>query len=180
MNTSSVAKIYEQSLRELAIHQKVNNIGEELKKLIKTINEHPLLAKLLFLEVFSPTEKKEVLLAIFNRLSFSKLMKNFILYLIEERRVDFLPLIYNEFLIEENLQKGFATGSIEGTEDKISKEDTQLLEIFIENRLQLKTQLVYKHNSDIVGGYRIIVGDFLVDATIDYQLDQFKKYCQSN
>ena len=159
------------------------NLGEEagvdfpkeLTLLTEIINSSNNLESLLFLSVFTSDEKKSVLNDIFVKVNFSPIVKNFIFFLIEEKRIGQLPSIYKEMIVIDDHKKGFLKGVIEsadGTVDEGIKK--QLLEL-MKKKLNANIELSVKTNSRITAGYKVTVGELQVDATIDNQLEQLKR-----
>ncbi|MBF0367581.1 MAG: ATP synthase F1 subunit delta, partial [Oligoflexia bacterium] len=165
MNVSLVAKIYERSLRVMAKEEKVSDLSTEFSTIMNLVEEHEDLKRVFFLEVFSPSEKRVVINDLFQKIQISQVLKNFILYLVEERRIEFLPMIYHEYMLQESLAQGMVKGVIYGAaEAKLGTSEMKEVEKIVESKLKTKVTLTYKENAQIVAGYRIIVNDYLLDA----------------
>ncbi len=174
MSDSNVAKIYARSLIDLSKDEKVD-IVKELTDFNVLINKSNEFENLLFLDVFTVDEKIDVLKIIFEKNSYSTLLKNFLNYIVLEKRIGMLPLIFKEIIVIDDHNKGFMKGTIEGIEEKISKEDEKTLNDYIKKHIGIKPELNYEKNNNITSGFKVTVGDYQVDASIDNQLDKLKE-----
>lgn len=174
MNNSKISLAYARALFELGNEQKLD-VASELTTLTEVINSSNYLENLLFLDVFTATEREVVLKDIFAKLSLSSLVQNFVLYLVQNKRLGVLPEIFKNLVVLEDDKKGFLRGTIESHDSSIDKETEETIKSFIRNQLNKEPKLTFKQNQQITAGYRVSAGDYLVDATIDNQLEQFKR-----
>ena len=174
MREKIVTRSYAQSLVALARDNKVD-IADELTQLTEIINSSNDLENVLFLEVFTLEEKRSVLIAVLEKMKASSLAKKFFAFLCQEKRVGLFPLIFKEVIVIDDHNRGFIKGIIQGAEEKVSKKEMQRFTHYMEQRLGKKVELNYQKNSNVAAGYRINVEDLQLDATIDNQLDQFRK-----
>lgn len=174
MKEQMTAKVYAKSFLELGKEHNIN-MAEELTALTETINVSNDLENVLFLDVFSNEEKLSVFTAIADKLKLSAVLTSAIKYLIEEKRIGILPLIFKEIIVADDHDKGFLRGTIEGSSESISDEDKKKLVSVLKDQLGGKDPiLTYEKNSKITAGYKITVEDLQVDASVDNQLRHFK------
>lgn len=173
MKEDRVSKAYAQTIIDLGIEAGVNT-PDELTKLTEVINENNNLETLLFSDVFTIEEKSSVLSVILEKMGLSKLVKNFLNFLLQEKRIGLFPLIYKDVIVIDDDKKGFLRGTIEGTEDDISPEFVSKIKTFIRSKIGKNTELTYVKNSDISAGCRVTVGDLQLDASLDNQLSKLK------
>lgn len=174
MKEQNTAKAYAQSMIQLGLESK-EDIVAELTKLTEAINSSNHLESLLFLNVFTVEEKTDIFFKVSDKLKLSKLTKNFITFLIQEKRIHMLPMIYKELVVIDDHNKGFMRGTIEGNEDSVDKKFQEKLASYLKEKLGVKTELKYVKNTQITAGYRVTVEDLQLDASIDNQLNQFKE-----
>ncbi len=174
MKESNIVKAYAKALIKLAEEQKIDT-AEEMTRLNILINESNDLETLLFLDVFTGEEKKSVLEVIFQRLSFSNLFKNFLFFLLEEKRFSLFPLIYKEVIVIDDFKKGFMRGTVESAEDQIDERVVEKLKILLEQKLGLKADLTFVKNPNISAGFKVTVGDLQLDASLERQLELLKQ-----
>jgi F-type H+-transporting ATPase subunit delta len=174
MKEANIAKVYAKSFIELG---KENNISfaEELTKLTETINASNDLENVLFLDVFTNEEKLGVFDAIAQKIGLDKVTISCIQYIINEKRIGLLPLIYKEIIVIDDHEKGFLRGVIEGTSDEISEDYKNKLLSAVKSHLGGKEPVLeYRKNDSITAGYKVTVDDLQLDATVDNQLRHFK------
>lgn len=174
MKEQTVAKSYARAIYQLGKEQKID-VAQELTKLTEVINQSNQLESLLFLDIFTVEEKSDVLAKIGAKLQLSKLTTSFINFLIDEERFSLLPLIFKDIIVQDDHEKGFLRGTIEGNEGEISSEVKTKLTNFIEKKLGKKATLTYSQNSNISAGYRVTVEDLQLDASVENQLNKLKE-----
>ena len=174
MKEQNTAKVYARSLVEIAKEKNID-IASEIITLTETINSSNDLENVLFLDVFTNDEKMTVLEDISKSLKLSKEVSESLNYLIQEKRINLLPLISKEIIVMDDEDKGFLKGTIEGSSDSISDEQmsklTSQMKKFISNK---EMKLEYKKNEDLTAGYRLTVDDMQLDASVDTQFERFK------
>jgi F-type H+-transporting ATPase subunit delta len=174
MKEKTIAKVYAQALLELGDEKKIN-IADELTRLTEVINASNELENLLFLELFTLDEKKAVFSEVAKKLSLSQITTETISYLIDEKRIGVLPMIVKEVIVMDDDRKGFIKGMIEGYGEEIDPAFKEKITSFLKEKLGRTPHLTYKTNSHMTAGYRVTVEDLQLDASLDNQLEQFKK-----
>jgi len=174
MKEQIIAKAYAQSLVELSEENKLD-LAEELTKLTETINKSNDLERVLFLEVFTAEEKLSVLDVIMAKLSLSQLTKNFMHFLVQEKRIGLMPMIFKNVIVIDDHKKGFLRGTIEGSEESIPADVKEKLKSYLKSKLGKEPVLEYSQNGNISAGYRVTVEDLMLDASLENQLEKFKE-----
>lgn len=174
MKEQIIAKSYAQSLVELSEELKLD-LAKELTTLTEAINSNNNLETLLFLDVFTNEEKWSVLEVVTTKLGLSEILKNFLHFLIQEKRIGILPLIFKDVIVIDDNKKGFLRGTIEGNEAQLSDEIKNKLRSYLQNKLGKEAVLTYKQNDAVSAGYKVTVEDLQLDASLDHQLENFKE-----
>ncbi|MFA6237199.1 MAG: F0F1 ATP synthase subunit delta [Bacteriovorax sp.] len=174
MKEQIIAKAYAQSIVELSEELKLD-LARELTVLSETINKSNDLETLLFLEVFTIEEKLSVLDVVMNKLDLSQITKNFLHFLIQEKRIGLMPMIFKNVIIIDDHKKGFLRGTIEGSEDSIPTDVKEKLKSYLQQKLGKDTVLEYKKNNNVSAGYKVTVEDLQLDASLENQLEKFKE-----
>ncbi len=174
MKAKNVAKVYARAFLDLSSELKFN-IADELTKLTEVINSSNDLENVLFLDVFSPDEKKDIFTQIAVKLKLNDALTNGINFLIDSKRMNLLPLIFKEIIIIDDHLKGFLRGTIEGADEELPKEIKLQLEKYIQEKLGKKPILKYSQSQKVSAGYRVTVEDMQLDASVDNQLERFKE-----
>lgn len=173
MKEQIIAKAYAQSIVELATDLKQDLVGE-LTKLTEVINKSNDLETLLFLDVFTNEEKLSVLNDVMKKLNLSQTTVNFMNFLVEQKRIGLMPVIFKNVIVIDDHNKGFLRGTIEGSEESIPAEVKEKLKAYLQQKLGKEAVLEYKKSATVTAGYRVKVEDLMLDASLENQLDQFK------
>ncbi len=173
MKEQIISKAYAQSIVELGEERKLD-LAKELTELTEVINKSNDLETLLFLDVFTAEEKWSVLSEITKKLNSSEITKNFLQFLIAEKRIGLFPMIFKNVIVIDDHNKGFLRGTIEGSEDQIPESVKNELKTYLKNKIGREPVLNYSSNKNISAGYRITVDDLQLDATLENQLEKFK------
>ncbi|HLG32376.1 MAG TPA: ATP synthase F1 subunit delta [Ignavibacteriaceae bacterium] len=125
----------------------------------------------------SPVIKTEIKEKIIVELFKSKIDNDsleFIKFVIEKRREDFLLSIALRFLELYDEHIGVANVEIK-TAFEFTKDQKESLQKRIEQILKKKARLNYKLDTDLIGGFVAQVGDTRYDASLSHQLELLKK-----
>lgn len=174
MKEQNTAKVYASSFIQLAKEKNVD-LASELTKLTEVINASNDLENVFFLDVFTVEEKLNVFKAISEKINLSAVVVASINYLINEKRIGLLPLIFKEVIVIDDHEKGFLRGVIEGADATISDDYKNKIVSVVKQKLGKEAQFEYKQSEKVTAGYKITVEDMQLDASLDAQLMDFKK-----
>lgn len=173
MKEQNVAKAYAKAMIELSEKESID-ICKEVTDFSIIINENNHLENLLFLDVFTVEEKQAVVGDVFTKMGVSNLLKNFVFFMIQEKRIGIFPLVFKELTVLDDHKKGFLRGTIEGNETEMPNEIYEKLKSFVSGKIGATPNLEYKQNDKITAGYKVTVEDLQLDATVDNQLNELK------
>ncbi len=172
--SDTAASRYSLALYELAEEEKnVQEIEDQSSAVVKLLDNSEDFESI----IKNPTNKKEDQINIINKISenynFNILLKNFLCFLVEKRRLFFLKNILKIFLDICSQKRGevraklFAARQLSDTEvnrikDELSKDFTS------------KVKLDYKYDPSLIGGLIIQVGSLMVDTSIKSKLKQLE------
>lgn len=174
MKELQVSKAYAKALQELT-EEKGISASKELTSLTELINSSNDLESLLFLDVFTVEEKLNVLSEVISKLNLSPITSQFLSFLVEEKRIGILPLIFKEIVVMEDHKSGFLRGTIEGADDTVDEEFKNKMKSYLKDKLGINAELTYKKNNKVTAGYKVSVDDLQLDASLDNQLNRFKE-----
>lgn len=174
MKEQIIAKAYAQSIVELSEELKLD-LAAELTTLNEAINKSNDLETLLFLDVFTVEEKLSVLDVVMDKLKLSQITKNFLHFLIQEKRIGLMPMIFKNVIVIDDHKKGFLRGTIEGSEESIPADVKEKLKAYLHQKLGREAILEYKKSENVSAGYKITVEDLQLDASLENQLEKFKE-----
>ena len=171
--SDTAASRYSLALYELAEENKhVQEIEDQSSALIKLFNE----SKDFKLIVKNPTSKKEDQINIINKISehynFNILLKKFLCFLVEKRRLFFLQNILGKFVDICYQKRGEVKAKLVAAKqlngDEIKKIKDELSKDFT------KIKLDYKYDPSLIGGLIIQVGSLMIDTSIKSKLKQLE------
>ncbi len=174
MKEKNVAKAYAKAIYSLGKESNVDT-AKEFITLTEVINGSNDLENVLFIDVFTPEEKTSVINAVIDKLGLSQVVKSFINFLLQEKRIGILPFIIKEVIVMDDHEKGFMRGTIEGSADSIDAESLTKIKSFIKKELGAEPELTYSKNENITAGVRVTVEDYQIDASVDKQLNTLKE-----
>jgi len=172
--SDTAAKRYSLALYELAEENKhVQEIEVQSSALIKLIDESKDFESL----VRNPTNKKEDQINIINKISehynFNILLKNFLCFLIEKRRLFFLQNILRNFMDICSQKRGEVKARLVAAkqlnDDEVNKIKNELSKDFTN-----KVKLDYKYDPSLIGGLIIQVGSVMIDTSIKSKLKELE------
>ena len=121
MKEQIIAKAYAQSIVELGVELKLDLVSD-LTKLTEVINKNNDLETVLFLDVFTVEEKLGVLNDVMKKLGLNQMTINFMQFLVQEKRLGLMPMIFKNVIVIDDHNKGFLRGAIEGSEESIPED----------------------------------------------------------
>ena len=173
MKNGIIAKTYAQAIVKIAEEQKAP-IFNDVATFVELINKSSDLENVLFLSVFTQEEKKSILEELFQKLPIHEVVKSFLSFLLQEKRLPLLPQIYKELIVIEDAAKGFMKVTVEGSQEILDVAAKAAIEKYLQDKLNLKSDISYKKSDSISAGYKVVAGDNLLDATLKTQLNNFK------
>ena len=172
--SDTAASRYSLAFYELAEEKKyVQEIEDQSSALIKLVDE----SKDFELLVRNPTNKKEDQINIINKISehynFNILLKNFLCFLIEKRKLFFLQNILRNFMDICSQKRGEVKARLvtakQLNDDEVNKIKNELSKDFTN-----KVKLDYKYDPNLIGGLIIQVGSVMIDTSIKSKLKQLE------
>ena len=173
MKGQNVAKAYARAILDLGREAEVD-VARELSDFDSIISQCNDLENVIFLDIFTYEEKRDILQKILEKTSLSKLVTNFVLFLVQEKRISLFPFIFKEAMVIDDHQKGFLRVSVEGVGEDFPAEHRQKVKEYLAQKLGLNARLAYQRNDDLTAGYRISAENLQLDATVDYQFEMLK------
>ena len=117
-------------------------------------------------------QQNEVLNLLSEKLGFSKNLKNFLLLLIQKRRIFFVKKIFENFLRLCSTKRGEIKASLISSK-KLSESELNEISKDLSNSMGSTLKFDYKVDEELIGGLKLQLGSFMVDTSIK---NKFKKY----
>jgi F-type H+-transporting ATPase subunit delta len=180
MSHSRLAERYAKSLMGLALEQnELEPVFADMKFISFVSKSNPEFASILKSPVFSSDNKEKIIESV-TRESISKLSSQFIKLLIRKNRESVLPEIADSFLELYNRHKDIHRVKLT-TAIAISQELQQVIIDKIKQNTVIKNiELEAVVDDELIGGFKLEIGDQLIDASILRDLNDVKKQFLSN
>ena len=165
---------YSLALYELAEENKsVREIEDQSSALIQLIEKSNDFASV----IKDPTSKKEdqinAIIKISEYCNFNSLLKNFLCFLAEKRRLFFVKNILKNFVNICSKKRGEISASLVAAKE-LTNNEIEKIKNELSNNFGKKVKLNYKYNSDLIGGLIIQIGSVMIDTSIKNKLKKLE------
>ena len=172
--SDTAASRYSLALYELADENKnVQEIENQSSAVIKLLNNSEDFQYI----IKNPTNKKEDQINILNKISenynFNILLKNFLCFLVEKRRLFFLKNILNNFIDICSQKRGEVSAKLVAAKE-LSESEVNKIKDELSKNFTTKVKLNYKYDPSLIGGLIIQVGSAMIDTSIKNKLKQLE------
>ena len=172
--SDTAASRYSLALYELAEENKnVQEIENQSSAVIKLLDNSEDFESL----IKNPTNKKEDQINILNKISenynFNILLKNFLCFLVEKRRLFFLRNILRNFLDICSQKRGEVKAKLIAAK-QLSDNEVNRIKDELSKDFTNKVKLDYKYDPSLIGGLIIQVGSLMIDTSIKSKLKQLE------
>ena len=124
-----------------------------------------------------PTISEENLFNVINQIAenykLDNLFKNFLLFLIQKRRLFFIERILKSFVEICSRKRGELKAELKSAKNLSSDEISKITEALSKN-FNSKIKLNYKYDESLIGGLVVQVGSTMVDTSIKNKLQQIE------
>ncbi len=172
--SDTAASSYSLALYELAEENKsIQDIENQSYALTKLIDE----SKDFESVIKNPTNKKEEQINVINKISeyynFNSLLRNFLCFLIEKRRLFFVQNILNNFINICSQKRGEVSARLIAAK-KLSDIELNKIKDELSQNYSAKVKLDYKYDESLIGGLIIQIGSLMIDTSIKSKLKQLE------
>ena len=174
MKATTAAIRYAKALFQLAKEEhRQGEVRAELESLAALFASTPELRNALLTPLFPADERKAVLIAIAERGGMSPLFRNFLSFLIDQRRlVDFVT-ICEEFATLADDEAGLLTAKVISASSLDDRRKDRLRRALSE-RTGREVRLEVEIDPKLIGGAIAKVGDLVIDGSLRTQLSQLR------
>ena len=172
--SGTAASRYSLALYELAEENKyVKEIEDQSFALIKLIDNSKDFESI----IKNPTYKREDQINVINEISklysFNNLLKNFLCFLVEKRRLFFLRNILGSLMDICSQKRGEVKARLVASK-KLTNEEVNQIKDELSKDFTNKMKLDYKYDPSLIGGLIIQVGSVMIDTSIKNKLKQLE------
>ena len=168
------AERYSLALFELSEENNIlSQIEDQSNSMLNLINQSNDFNNL----IKDPTISEENLFNVINQIAekykLDNLFKNFLLFLIQKRRLFFIERILKSFVEICSRKRGELKAELKSAKNLSSDEIKNITQVLTQN-FSSKIKLNYKHDENLIGGLVVQVGSTMVDTSIKNKLQQIE------
>ena len=127
----------------------------------------------------SINQQIKVINLISEKLKLSKNLKNFLLLLIEKRRIFFLKKIFESFLKLCSKKRGEIKASLISSKE-LSQTELENINKELSKSTGSTFKFDYKVDEDLIGGLKLQLGSFMIDTSIKNKLKKYEQAMLNN
>ena len=118
--------------------------------------------------------QNEVINILSDKLNFSKNLKNFLLLLIEKRRIFFIKKIFESFLRLCSKKRGEVKASLVSSKE-LSQIELEKISQDLSKSMDSSIKFDYKVDEKLIGGLKLQLGSFMIDTSIKNKLKKYEQ-----
>ncbi|MCS6904487.1 MAG: ATP synthase F1 subunit delta [Bacteroidia bacterium] len=169
-----ISRRYAKSIFDLAIEKNIlESLYREFRELDTIIQQNRDFYYFLHSPVISSEKKIDILEKLF-RGKASDVIVNFLILMTRRKREELLPLIAQDFIDMYHAYKNITIVEVVSSEH-LPKEIRQAIQNKIEATYNTKVQLISKADPSIIGGFKLLIGNYIYDLTVNSALRKLKK-----
>ena len=143
------------------------------------INTSPEISNFIKDPTQSIAQQNKVIKLLSNELTFSNSLKNFILLLIEKRRIFYVKKILENFLKLCSKKRGEIKVSLISSKE-LSNTDLDKIRLELSKTIGSTLNVDYKVNEDLIGGLKLQLGSIMIDTSIKNKLKKYEQAMLEN
>ena len=175
MIAGSIARRYAKALLEIGIAGKsCDGIQRELERVTAVYQASPELATALENPVFPASQRKQVMEEVARRLMVSKVVRNFLMLLLDRGRIAALPSISREHRLLVDAHAGRVRARI-STPRPLAPATEARLKSALERRTGKAVILEMHEDPSLIGGVVTQIGDLVFDGSVRTQLANLRQ-----
>jgi F-type H+-transporting ATPase subunit delta len=165
---------YANSLMDISTENKsVEKVSKDMELVLSAIHSSSDLRRLLEDPIIRSEKKQSVLEEIFEK-KVSQESMNFMKFIVDKHREEFLENIIEKFLELRDEQLGIINVDVK-TAFEFSEDQKLKLKNKLEKIFDKQTRLKFSIDKEIIGGFVAKVNDTIYNASTKHQLEQLKK-----
>jgi len=149
------------------------HLEEDLTKALELFEKNPTLNKFLSDPFITDVGKDSALREILSK-DIHPVLLHFILILLSERVLHKLHAISEIFFDKVSAAREKVTGQV-NTPITLTKTQLEQIEKEVGHKIGKEVSLRVRIDGSILGGFLVRVGDYILDATVDHQLDEIQQ-----
>ena len=173
--STETSERYSRALFEVATEaNEINKVETDIKNLQILFNTSFEVKNFIKNPTQSINTQNEVINILSDKLSFSKNLKNFLLLLIEKRRIFFIKKISESFLRLCSKKRGEIKASLVSSKE-LSQIELEKISQDLSKSMGSSIKFDYKVDEKLIGGLKLQLGSFMIDTSIKNKLKKYEQ-----
>jgi len=173
--STETSERYSRALFEVATEaNEINKVETDIKNLQILFNTSFEVKNFIKNPTQSINTQNEVINILSDKLSFSKNLKNFLLLLIEKRRIFFIKKISESFLRLCSKKRGEIKASLVSSKE-LSQIELEKISQDLSKSMGSSIKFDHKVDEKLIGGLKLQLGSFMIDTSIKNKLKKYEQ-----
>ncbi len=174
MIAGSLARRYARAMLDVGVDKgSYEKLGKEVDDLAAIFSSSRDLSEALTNPVFPRAKRRDVLVAVLQKMFVANETKNFALLLFDRERIPYLPAIARELRAMVDEKAGRVRAQVTSAKP-LSMDQTTQLQGALEARSGKKVVLEKREDPSLLGGVVAQIGDLVYDGSVRTQLEQMR------
>lgn len=175
MRTSAIARRYAKAL--ILIGKEDGNAEtyrRELETIVALLDKEPMLEQAVSNPLYITSSRRNVLVAVIDKLELSNVIKSFVLLLFDKARINFLRDITVNYIVFADELKGIVRADLTTATD-LTEETLEQIRNSLSKMTGKSVSLEAKTDTGLIGGIVTRIGDLVLDGSIKTQLQNMRE-----
>tara|TARA_A100000164_G_scaffold352360_1_gene357928 strand:+ start:345 stop:902 length:558 start_codon:yes stop_codon:yes gene_type:complete len=152
----------------------IQNIEKNILFLLEVCKKNPEFINFLKNPTYQTDVQKKVFTEISKLMNFNKILKNFLSFVVEKRRIYFLDKILEKFIKLSSKNKGNIEAILISSKN-LSQEEKNKINDEISKAIKANIEFNYKIDKSLISGLKIQLGSLLIDTSVSNKLKRIKQ-----
>jgi F-type H+-transporting ATPase subunit delta len=177
----TIAKRYGKALSQLCdATQNHTAIFQELKGFVVLYNSSDDLQEMVCNPVVEQNAKKETLQIIVEKMGLSQLAKNFLLYLVDRQRLEYIEAILDDFEGHIDRAAGRVRAEITSATPLSTEEQSRIKAVLMKVSGCSEVVVETRVDASIIGGLVTRIGNVVLDGSVQNQIESMREHLRTN
>jgi len=168
------AKRYAEALADISLESnQTEDYRQQLKAISDIYTRENELRAFLNDNSINPSVKKEFIKKVFAEKLKTEIL-NFLMLLIDKRRIDLLPEICSEYMLITNRKRNILNMTIISAEPLTESQINDIKEKYMEKHKASSFDVTNRIDKSIIGGVIVRIGDIIYDGSVKGRLEKLK------
>ena len=173
--SNETSERYARALFEISNETKeLEKIEDDVKKFLNLLNSSVDIKNFIKDPTISVEVQNEFTNLLAEQIGFLKNLKNFMLLLVMKRRIFFIKKIFENFLKLCSKKRGELKASLISSRE-LSQKDIEKISNELSKIIGQTLKLNYEIDKELIGGMKLQLGSFMIDASIKNKLKKYEQ-----